>query len=348
MAQRGSEGVAGRLLFPIGQQAAFLQMVYNKSGLKASGLATLLNVHSRTVRDWKREKFSMSLFAVTTLCQQYDIPFPIDAKIVNPFWYASKGAQAGALAVLEKYDRPLHSFVNEQKRQKKWQEWWQNTGQHLPHPIIGVRKSIRRPRRSKELAEFMGIMIGDGGITDRQITVTLHSEDDKAYGDFVSELIEKLFGIYPRAYPSKKHKFISYVVSRTDLVNYCEGLGLKIGHKIHQQINIPDWIMKNKTYQIACLRGLVDTDGSVYTHFYTIKGKRYGYKKLSFASMSSPLRASVITIMKDLGLKPRVSQGRDIHLESVADVRRYFELVGSHNAKHLNRYGRRLYAHRDN
>jgi len=42
--------------------------------------------------------------------------------------------------------------------------------------------------------------------------------------------------------------------------------------------------------------------------------------------------------MKNLGLNPRFSQNKDVRLDSVSDMKKYFGIVGSHNPKHLKRY----------
>ncbi|MBM4467703.1 MAG: hypothetical protein FJ014_19490 [Chloroflexi bacterium] len=51
------------------------------------------------------------------------------------------------------------------------------------------------PEKSPLLAEFIGIMLGDGSITDHQVTVTLNKTDDAEYANFIRELIGGLFGI---------------------------------------------------------------------------------------------------------------------------------------------------------
>ena len=45
---------------------------------------------------------------------------------------------------------------------------------------------------------------------------------------------------------------------------YWDELGLKPGNKIKSQTTIPKWIWKSDELLKACVRGLIDTDGSVY------------------------------------------------------------------------------------
>jgi hypothetical protein len=86
------------------------------------------------------------------------------------------------------------------------------------------------------------------------------------------------------------------------------------------------------------VRGLVDTDGSVFDHKYISGGKSYSYKKLQFTSLSRPLARSVYGVLKDIGLNPTFYRGKDVKIENKADMKRYFEVIGSSNPKHLKRY----------
>ena len=48
------------------------------------------------------------------------------------------------------------------------------------------------------------------------------------------------------------------------LINFLEDKGFKPGNKIKNKLRIPSWIKNNRKFLKACLRGLYDTDGSVY------------------------------------------------------------------------------------
>jgi len=181
-------------------------------------------------------------------------------------------------------------------------------------------------------------MMGDGGITANQVTITLNCFDEKIYSKFVVALIRRLFGVTSSVYLDIKDSVLNIVVSRTNLVDFCVSQGLVIGNKVRKQIDIPDWIKKEEDFKVACVRGLVDTDGSVFTHRYKVNGKYYAYKKLAFTSLSFPLLSSVYQILKDKGLGPRIMRNKDVRIENVAGVKKYFQIFGSHNPKHIRRY----------
>lgn len=329
--------ISRRIFFPKGEQLKFLNDVQYKLSVGNKEMAELVGKNVRTLADWKREKFSMSLDVASLLSKKSGTILPHEAKIKEAYWYVSVGSSAGGLAVYKKYG---HIGGSEAERKKKWRIWWDTKGKFQKHPILNITKPIRKPALSSLLAEFVGILLGDGGISKRQVVVTLHRHDDKEYSIYVRNLIEKLFHITPGIYRNKKSLADGIVISRTELVQFCvDKLGLKIGNKVRQQVEVPLWIQNKKSYSVACLRGLVDTDGCIIKHRYASKGKKYCYKKLSFTNSSVPLLQFVFDLLGNLGTSPRVTKnGKEIRIESQSDMERYFCVVGSKNAKHLNRW----------
>lgn len=325
-----------RIAFPVGKQNTFILKAQKKLAMSNIRLAVALDVSVRTFTDWKREKFTMSIDAAKKLSRMAKISLP-KGEIKTPFWYTVNGSSAGGVAVYKKYGR---IGGDPAVRKKRWREWWEKEGKFKSYPSINAPIPINKPKRSEDLAEFVGIVLGDGGITERQITVTLHRKDDAEYSKFVITLIKKLFDVPVSAYYGKKSMAVSLVVSRSELVRFCtDKLGLRRGNKVKQQVDIPSWIKRNKKFRIACLRGLVDTDGCVFTHRYKVNGKLYAYKKMSFTNHSKPLVDSVYQIMKELGFKSRISrEHKEVRLDNIRDVKLYLEFVGSHNSKHLKRY----------
>lgn len=325
-----------RVRFPRGAQKAFLQHCRKTLRLASRDLAVLLKISVRTLTDWQREKFLMPFSAAATLAQKTNHPLAKNIEVLAPYWYAVKGARKGGFAMYRKHGRvggdPMH-------RRQKWYEWWEREGKTKPHPILNAAIPIRKPGKSTELAEFTGVMLGDGGLSKYQLRITLNYFDDKAYGKFVVKLIQKLFMVKPALYNEIKNSAFDISVSRRELVKFCvKELGLKIGNKIKQQADMPNWIKQSRKFQTACVRGLVDTDGSIFTHRYKVNGKWYRYKKLDFSSSSEPLRKSVYNALSSIGLNPRLTRPKNIRLDSKEDMRKYFLLVGSHNPKHLMRY----------
>ncbi len=296
-----------------------------------SQITAVCNCSDRTIRDWQRERFSMDYVCMTKIAKAANITMP-QVKKVDAFAHASRAGKKGAEAVMKKYGRVP---VDEDTRKEKWKEWWGREGKNRNMSIFQP-KDILVPEASETLAEFMGIMMGDGTVAPYHIAIALHSVDDRAYADYVSDLIFNLFGVKPKIYKRNECRAINVVVARKQLVELLQDLGLPKGNKITQGISIPDWILQNEIYSRACVRGLVDTDGSVFNHRYNSKGKRYSYKKLAFTSASENLRNDVVGIMLDNDIKPSC-YGTNVRIETKSGMQRYMGIIGSHNPKHLKR-----------
>src|SRR3989338_5867930 len=158
-----------------------------------------------------------------------------------------------------------------------------------------LKKEINCPARSVELAECIGIILGDGGIRNgRQLTISFNHETDSEYAVYVANLIKRLFSI---AYFISKHrscKGSDIVVGGVRLVEFLKQQGIREGNKVENQVDVPSWIRKRPKYRLACLRGLMDTDGGLYRHRYRVNGKAYEYLKLCFTNHSLPLLRFVV------------------------------------------------------
>jgi len=320
-----------RAIFPSGKQRTFLERIAEK--ITVAEMARISGYSERAFRDWRREKFSMPLTTVHALSKRSGVQVPKSMGTRDAYAHTARAGKMGIAAVIKRYGRIPH---DEQYRKKQWRIWWESSGKFKKSPILGS-KAIYRPKRSEELAEFVGIMMGDGGISEYQTVITLHHIDDFEYASFVMNTIKRLFRVTPSIYHSPKKSVNNIVVSRKELVKYLHELGLPVGNKIRQQFDIPKWIKDDRKFSIACLRGLVDTDGCIFTHRYKVKGKWYAYKKLSFTSASKPLRKSVFAFLYEFGFHPRITE-EDVRLSSIEDMRQYFLSIGSHNPKHLRRY----------
>ncbi len=322
-----------RVIFLHGEQKKFLLNVRDTMNFSWKELAKKATVSVRTLTDWKREKYSLPLKVYKKFLKISGLDMPKGIEIRQPFWWVHEGAKIAGKLVWQKYG----TIGDPVKRRQRWLEWWQTKGKFQQNNYF-VLKKISFPSKSEDLAEFAGIMMGDGSITKRQVAVTVHHKDDRVYSLFVKRLMQHLFDVKPSWTIRVKRSTIFVVISRTQLVKFCQSIGLVVGNKVKQQIDIPDWIMKDAIFRMACIRGLMDTDGCIYNECHTINSKKYCYPRLSFVSMSAPLRTSVFKIMKELDFSPKIRNNRSVQLENKREIARYFETIKSHNPKHLNRW----------
>lgn len=129
--------------------------------------------------------------------------------------------------------------------------------------IYASTDPLKKIRKCGELAEFIGIMLGDGNIYRNRIKIAFDKRNEK-YLSYVERLFENLFGVKFKktVYSETNQAYLYYYNKR--LIEKLILLGLKRGHKIKKNIGIPGWIKENKNYVRRCIKGLIDTDGCIY------------------------------------------------------------------------------------
>lgn len=201
-----------------------------------------------------------------------------------------------------------------------------------------IRKDIKYPTRCAELAEFIGILLGDGGVPGtHQFTISFNNKTDREYADYISSILRRLFSVDCHIHNRKNSNGADIVVNSSNLIDFLMKNGIVKGNKVKNQVSVPAWINTGPEYQVSCLRGLIDTDGSFYLHKYKSNGKTYTYLKLGFTNCSKPLLKFVFEVLNKLKYKVFLS-GDNLSIGSQFEVKRYFREIGSHNPKHLNRF----------
>ena len=323
----------GRLLFPKGEQSAFIASLLKNRKNAVGELAVFCGVSERTIRDWRREKFTLPEDAFRKMQKHLHIPTPAVTRLAD-YWYAKKGARLGALRRLELYGPPGTKEGRQkggrisQLRRKQFPE---------RYPNCPIPKDYDFPKLSTNLAEFIGIILGDGGLTPYQLKVTLNSEEEKEYRLFVSNLVFQLFHVHPKIYQRKDEKTCNVSVAGMQLIKVLNKLGVACGSKVKRQVQVPRWVKNNSNYARACLRGLMDTDGCVYHHHHVSHGVHCLNLGLTFTNLSRPLVEFVFQTLLSLGLTAKKT-AHGVFVYRKQEVDRYFSVIGSHNGHHIQRY----------
>jgi len=195
------------------------------------------------------------------------------------------------------------------------------------------RNDIVLPRQhSKDLAEFVGILLGDGHISPTQVMVTLGKKDE--YAEYVAEVMEKLFRVRPKILVLRTGDKVVYIGSTT-LVRWFLAMGLT-ANKVAAQVDVPNWIFADKEYVKRVVRGLFDTDGSVYKLKFGIQ--------ISFSNRSQPLLCSFRKMLVLLDYQPSRISGPRVYLTRIPDIKRFFEEIKPKNTKHIKRFKNFMHA----
>lgn len=292
---------------------------HEKLGGSWAGLARYLSVHPHTFDNWYRGERLLpeNIFKQLVYISGFTIKNP---KLLPDNWGRVKGGKRK----VELYGKFIGTLEGRRKGAKK--------------AAITRTRKFPMPDYSENLAEFIGIMLGDGGITYNQISVTLGYTTDKKYVPYIRELIYKLFRARTSTYRAKIKDAIRIRASGINLVKNLLILGLVQGNKIKQQFDIPFWIREKESYIRACIRGMIDTDGCVHRKVRRERnGSEYRSIGITFSSRSRPLQTSLIKLFNTLGFKVALS-GVTIYLCGQEQVKQYAEEVGFSNPKHLGRY----------
>ncbi|MCF7907211.1 LAGLIDADG family homing endonuclease [Patescibacteria group bacterium] len=259
-------------------------------------------------------------------------------KMLPDFWSASRAARKGGLKVVERHGNPgtpkgrVRGGLISQQRRKKYPEFYRK---------CNLKKDISRPGNSTELAEFIGIILGDGGIgSDYQVVVTVHKENGRQYIGFICSLIKNLFKLTPAVYclqSPKSKKVVRITISSSNLVDFLLARGLKKGNKVKNQVGVPIWIKKNKKFSKSCLRGLIDTDGCVYGHRHNSHGYNHYNIGLAFTNKSIPLLDFVYNTLEIYNFSPKKQGGSSVRLYRKHEVLRYYQEIGFSNSYHSKR-----------
>ncbi|MBI1893807.1 MAG: hypothetical protein HYS14_06825 [Candidatus Rokubacteria bacterium] len=262
----------------------------------------------------------MSFEAALQLQRHSGVQLPRGIRVLPEFWSTSKAATVRNLKWNAVYGNPgtlegrrKGGAVSQQRRREQPQRY---AGSR-----VRLRNGIRIPPDGEELAEFIGVVLGDGAISNHQVRITLNGDTDRAYGGYVVDLAQRLFGARVTVGEPKGEKVLCLTMTGRNLVEFLVSKGLHRGNKVKQQVDIPKWILSNDGLARVCVRG-----------------KPYRSLGLSFTSHSLPLLRSVHRILCGIGLPAKCDGRRHVSIYKRAGIKRYLEVVGTKNPKHLQRF----------
>jgi hypothetical protein len=307
----------------------FFIAVRKESGLSWGELAASIKVNVRTITSWRVGETTVPASVIEKWSKQFKIKTPLHENVdLNE--QRAKAASLGGFARFKKY-----GDLGTSGGRKRGGLQAQQTHKQMEHSPF-VARDILRPRRSELLAELVGAILGDGSLTKYQLVLYSNLITDREYSDFLSSLIEKIFGVVP----SMTHHPLSGVTrvlcSSKNIVDYLQSIGLGLGNKTRRQASVPSWILKNRSYIHACMRGLIDTDGCVYIDHHKTKCGTYESVCIAFTNASKPLLDFVFEAWESLGFHP-TRQGRHVRLRRSDEVIRHAKEVGFNNPKHFRK-----------
>lgn len=205
-------------------------------------------------------------------------------------------------------------------------------------------RNVNIPNESEDLSEFLGIIAGDGSFFNKdrvhQIGITLNLTEDKEYANHVITLIKNLFNIQP--YVLSRQKYNAYFISihSKAIADLLVLQNFPNGNKKGKLV-IPNWILNKNKFTCAFLRGLMDTDGSV---FFAKRGtyKQNKYPVLEIKCSDKNFIEQITNAMKIMGLVSIKRECKDGGFKMQLNGQKQFEIwlkrIGFSNFKHTSKY----------
>lgn len=194
-------------------------------------------------------------------------------------------------------------------------------------------KKIKLPRHSVMLAEFIGIIMGDGHVSKYYTTISLNSIADAKYVPYVKKLSSILFPNTPISIMPRKGKNLVVIqISSRIVADYLRKMGM-----ISYKKSIPSWIFKRTSYRKALMKGLFDTEGSISFKTYQSRTGTSVYKQLNFRNADQQLMRFVRDELTTLGLRPTRTLRRSLYLSNHNAIEAYRNEIGFGNHKLLQR-----------
>lgn len=309
-----------------GEQRALIATTMQKyNSLKA--VAQQLQIPYPTLKNYFQENILLPKEIFDKLLKlSHEEEKDFDASYLPENWGKRIGGQRGAKTLLRKYKKELV-------------EWRKKGISKFHHSNV---KQIKIPILDERLAEFIGAHLGDGTLTKYFLKISGDARYDLPYFNYLRKLIFDLFGIDAHILKeSDKTRNTLYLTISSR--NFCTFLhdkfGIEYGDKIRNNTLIPKEILCNSALSLACLRGLIDTDGSV-----SRRGRNGSQFCIVFTSHNKNLVRQIKQISDKHNLFTYVAKDENqIGTNNNKNILNYFKKVGTSNLRHIVRFHLRFF-----
>lgn len=204
---------------------------------------------------------------------------------------------------------------------------------------------------SEEVAEVYGALLGDGCLSSgcyagrERFTVlfTGHTRDTVYYETCIRPVLLRTFGLKGYLHKRKSHNAVLLVYGSRKLFNFFVDLGFPIGKK--EELSIPKVILDSRSLSFACVRGIFQTDGSIYNRYskaYKNHPNQYFYKNIEFKMNSKNLLEQIRVVLERVGLKTGILRKNGtsfvLTMHSQSSVRRFYKLIQPNHPYYVERF----------
>ncbi len=306
-----------RVLFKKGEQRKFILKCCDGYNLPEFLELNKIIIPCSTFRKYYQERLTLPYDIFERLCKCSKIDRnSFNFKLLEDNWGLVKGGKKGIKTLSKNYKNEL-------------KEWRSKGGKNSISKILKI-KEISIPALNEEVAELIGVYLGDGTLTKYFLRITGDKRYDFLYFKYLSKLIENNFDIKPTIRETKNKNLLYLEIGSKIFCDYInKKFKLGFGSKIRNKSIIPAEISNDDKLFFSCLRGMVDTDGSVSKDNNTLS--------VRFSNSN----VFLLNQIKELNKKYRIfnfENNNQIGIKSKEGVINYFRLIGSSNLRHIVRF----------
>ncbi|MEK6902937.1 MAG: LAGLIDADG family homing endonuclease [archaeon] len=278
------------------------------------------------------------------------------------FWYIQTGRRS---LIDEKFELFLTFLPQDLQlkyrevveiKSKNWgaQKGGNITFQKHPEQIVKARnlahKKIKERANSQfdinqqitiDIAEFLGAFSGDGcsNVYSGHHFTSFAGDsryDWKYYHERIIPTTKKYFNVEHQTI--RKRGNCMWVTIHSKLLHkmITERFKMPAGEKWNKVL-VPEEIMEGKLeHKLAFVRGAFDTDGCVF--FDKRPTYKEPYMRVDITMVNVPILTQLNQILTEAGVPSKVlGNGKHLHVTSKKDVRKFFEIIGSSNERHISK-----------
>lgn len=210
-------------------------------------------------------------------------------------------------------------------------------------------------RLNEALAELYGALIGDGCLSsyirkdrNQRVNMTLFTghlvNDINYYQNIISKIVYNHFKVRGYLYKRLKYTCVRYVITSNDIFKFFKDFKFPVGKKGNFRIHSS--VMDVNKYALACLRGIFDTDGTIYNRYskkYKGHSKHYNYAVIQFKLNNYKLMHQIKKILSRNGIKTTkigmVNKRYSVlRITNQKEIEKFIALIKPHNKYHIQRY----------
>jgi len=192
------------------------------------------------------------------------------------------------------------------------------------------------------LAEFVGILLGDGQIRNSLVGITTNGVDDKEYIAYLLNIIKNLFDFSAKIKTRKNDRAVDIQMHGKSITNYFLSLGMIKSPK-WKRAEIPQQF-RNGRFGKFVLRGYFDTDGCVTFYKRTDRHNQTTYARLEMKFSPAPMQKQFTELLKLYNINfceyPIYNENRGrtlVRVNGVSEIRKWMSIIGTNNPKHYRK-----------